>query len=118
MDRKTKRLVNKQIKELLKEEDFYKGVKKGKDWNGYEVYDPILKRKWRYAKIGHPCFIFVKGEEARFGTYEENMEYYHFICPPDDEDEEFDVDDCECDCEEDCDDEDDCDCEFDEDGEE
>lgn len=47
------------------------GVKKDKDWNGYNVYDPVFLR---HVCIGPPYVILVKGDEIRWSTPDEAWE--------------------------------------------
>ena len=58
--------------------------KKGKDWNGYTVYEPVYNKP---VCIGFPLIVLVKDGEVRLSTDEESIRYLNFTYP-DDEDEE------------------------------
>lgn len=63
------------IKELVDELYPAIGVEEGIDWKGYEVYEPIYKKR---LYIGYPYVILVKGETARICTEEESLEYLNY----------------------------------------
>ena len=58
--------------------------KKSKPWNGYEVYEPIYDR-WVGYTTGISNFVFVKGDEVRFPSIKEAIEYIKFIAPEEEE---------------------------------
>ena len=63
--------MDKQIKieiEEVMEELFADDYKRGKDWNGYEVYEPLYKKP---ISLGPPLVVFVKNNEVRMSTPEE-----------------------------------------------
>ena len=45
--------------------------KKGEDWEGYEVYLPIRKRR---ICLGYPFVVLVKDKQVRCSTPEESLE--------------------------------------------
>ena len=51
-------------------------VKRGKDFKGYKVFEPVYKNN---VKIGLPYVIFVKDNKARICTDEEALDYIDFI---------------------------------------
>ena len=51
-------------------------VKRGKDFKGYKVFEPVYKKN---VKIGLPYVIFVKDDKARICTDEEALDYLDFI---------------------------------------
>ena len=51
-------------------------VKQGKNWKGYQVYEPIYKKQ---CFIGLPYVILVKDGKARISTDKESLEYEDFI---------------------------------------
>lgn len=71
--------MDKQIKieiEELMEELFADSYKRGKDWNGYEVYEPIHNKP---IFLGPPLVVLVKNNEVRISTPEESFEYLKFV---------------------------------------
>ena len=61
-------------------EQGYSGVKKGKDWNGYEVYIPHYSSN-KTAYVGYPLVILVKDGEIRMSDLDESIEYLNFTDP-------------------------------------
>ena len=51
-------------------------VKRGKDWNGYKVFEPIYTKE---CYIGLPYVILVKDDKARICTDKECFEYMDFV---------------------------------------
>lgn len=51
------------------------GVKRGKDWEGYQVYVPVYDKP---AYVGLPLVILVSDDETRLSTPEEALEYLDF----------------------------------------
>ena len=71
--------MDKQIKieiEELMEELFADDYKRGEDWNGYEVYEPLYKKP---IFLGPPLVVFVKNNDVRMSTPEESFAYLKFI---------------------------------------
>jgi len=66
--------MNEKAKQLLVKLGAYKS-KKGKDWNGYEVFVPQYRGN---PIIGLPVVILQKGDEARISTNQECFEYLDF----------------------------------------
>lgn len=56
--------------------------KKAKPWKGYEVYEPVYQER---VCIGLPIFVFVKGDDVRFPSTKEAIEYIKFIAPEEEE---------------------------------
>lgn len=50
----------------------YSEIKKLENWNGYEVYEPIMGED---AIIGIPLVIMVKGNNIRMSSIEEAFRY-------------------------------------------
>lgn len=50
-------------------------IKKGEDWNGYEVWEGIHNTDEMIC-IGYPFVILVKGEEVRVSTPDESIEHH------------------------------------------
>ena len=50
----------------------YNEIKKLENWNGYEVYEPIMGED---AIIGIPLVIMVKGNNIRMSSIEEAFRY-------------------------------------------
>ena len=50
----------------------YKDIKKLENWNGYEIYEPIMGED---AIIGIPLVIMVKGNNIRMSSIEEAFRY-------------------------------------------
>ena len=50
----------------------YNDIKKLENWNGYEVYEPIMGED---AIIGIPLVIMVKGNNIRMSSIEEAFRY-------------------------------------------
>ena len=48
------------------------GQRKGVDWKGYSVIEPVYNRK---MYMGYPYVILVKGNEARICEPDEALEY-------------------------------------------
>ncbi len=46
--------------------------KRGKDWNGYEVYIPVYERS---GYVGLPLVVLAKDGDVRISTEEEAFEY-------------------------------------------
>lgn len=73
--------LNKKDKELFELiEDFMEELiaddyKKGPNWKGYEVYEPI---HFKPITIGYPLVVFVKGEDVRLSTPEESLAYLNY----------------------------------------
>ena len=63
-----------EIKTLV-EELGAKSYKKGKSWNGYEVYIPVYTGN---PCIGLPLVVLVKDGQARICTGKEALEYLSF----------------------------------------
>ena len=55
---------------------------KAKPWKGYEVYEPVYQER---VCIGLPIFVFVKGDDVRFPSTKEAIEYIKFIAPEEEE---------------------------------
>ncbi|MCD8285945.1 MAG: hypothetical protein LUD50_01805 [Clostridia bacterium] len=68
------RTVRKQVKELIHGMDA-RIYRRGYDWNGYEVYEPVYFRR---KCIGGPLVIFVKGDKAWLASNEEGYAYIHY----------------------------------------
>ncbi|MBE5743145.1 MAG: hypothetical protein E7358_00315 [Clostridiales bacterium] len=62
--------------ELCRIKLFADSLKKGKSWNGYEVYEPIYKEEYIG---GHPKIVLVKDGEVRLSTSEECFAYMEFV---------------------------------------
>ena len=71
MKLKTRREIN----FLTKVELAAQRCKKGKDWKGYKVYEPVYKKP---ACIGLPLVVLVKDSEVRLSTREECFQYLDF----------------------------------------
>ena len=56
--------------------------KKAKPWKGYEVYEPVYQER---VCIGLPIFVFVTGDDVRFPSTKEAIEYIKFIAPEEEE---------------------------------
>ena len=63
-----------EIQELM-EELFADSYKRGTDWNGYEVYEPVYKKE---ITLGPPLVVFVKNGEAKISSPEESFDYLKF----------------------------------------
>ena len=61
------------------------GYKRGLDWNGFCVFEPIYNQE---VCVGLPLVVLVKDGEARVSTDDEAMAYLHFAYASEDEDEE------------------------------
>lgn len=59
------------VKKFAKKQG-YDSVKKGKPWNGFEVYEPLFSGK-DTAFVGLPLVILVKGEKIRMSTADEAL---------------------------------------------
>ena len=75
------------IKEIEKELDseLFDGVARKGEWEGYAVYEPVLKE---FSFVGPPVFYLVKNDKYRLTTYEEGMEIFNKIYPSTNEEEE------------------------------
>lgn len=62
------------VRELAKELQA-DGVKRGKFYKGYTVYEPVYNKP---IKIGLPYVIFEKAGEVRLSTPEESFDYLDF----------------------------------------
>ena len=51
-------------------------LKKGKDWNGYKVYEPVYKCEFIG---GLPRVVLIKDEDVRISTFEECFKYMEFV---------------------------------------
>lgn len=50
------------------------------DWNGLEVYEPVMAEETGgRICIGHPMFIVKNTEKVRYGTIQENKEIYDYL---------------------------------------
>lgn len=70
--------MSKELKEKLeffRKALFADKLKKGKVWNGYQVYIPFYKKGFTG---GFPKMILVKGSDARISTSEECFSYIAF----------------------------------------
>ena len=67
--------ISNEIKELARELKA-DGIKKGKNYKGYTVYEPVYNKE---CFIGLPLVIFVKDNKARICTNEESLAYLDFI---------------------------------------
>lgn len=47
----------------------------GLEWNGYDVYEPVF---YQHTCIGGPWFVLVNGNDVRFCTREEGLEYLNY----------------------------------------
>ncbi|MCD8307598.1 MAG: hypothetical protein LUD51_05180 [Clostridia bacterium] len=77
------RAAKKELKNIIHEMSA-KGYRRGYDWKGYEVYEPV------YAKpmyIGGPLVIFVKGNKVWLAPHDEGEEYIHYSILKADEEE-------------------------------
>lgn len=63
-----------EIKTLV-EELGARSYKKGKSWNGYEVYIPVYTGN---PCIGLPLVVLVKDGEARISNAEEAIDYLNY----------------------------------------
>lgn len=52
------------------------GVKRGKDYKGYKVFEPVYNKE---CFIGLPYVILVKDNKARISTAEESLDYLDFV---------------------------------------
>ncbi len=52
------------------------GYKRGYDWKGYEVYEPVYNKP---MIIGGPFVILVSGDNARLAPDDEGREYWDFL---------------------------------------
>ena len=70
--------MNKNLKfkiEELMEELLADTYKRGFDWNGYEVYEPLYKKE---ITLGPPLVIFVKNGEAEISSPKDSFKYLKF----------------------------------------
>lgn len=65
--------MNEKVKRLIEASYGSVKIKKEPEWNGYEVYKPILKNSGFY--IGYPFVVLVKGDEARWSNVKETLEW-------------------------------------------
>ena len=79
-----KRKVKHEIDFLMRYELAADSYKKGEDWQGYKVYEPVYKKS---VCIGFPLVVLVKDNDVRLSTNEECFQYLEFAYP-NDEDEE------------------------------
>ena len=62
--------------ELCRRKLFADSLKKVKDWNGYEVYEPIYKKDFIG---GFPRIVLAKDGEVRLSTNDECFAYMEFV---------------------------------------
>lgn len=78
--------MNKETQEEIKQLalDYLQGssYKRGKDWNGYEVYEPVYKE---FAYTGLPLVVLVKDDEVKLSSPDEAISYLNFAYPAEDE---------------------------------
>lgn len=61
--------------EYVAEQMGAKGVKRGIDYEGMEVYEPIFEDG---AKVGYPIVIFVKDNKFRLSSPQESLDYLKY----------------------------------------
>ena len=70
-----KRKVKHEIEFLMRYELAADSYKKGEDWQGYQVYEPIYKNA---PKIGYPLVVLVKDDEVMVSTEDEAFDYLEY----------------------------------------
>lgn len=70
-------MIKNDVEKWAKENTDYNfdGLKKGRDWNGYEVWEELYDKP---ACVGYPLVILVKGGEIRESSPEESLDYLDF----------------------------------------
>lgn len=71
-------MMDKNLKEKLevcRKKLFADGLRKGGEWNGYVVYEPIYDKEYIG---GLPHIVLVKDGEARISTHEECFSYIQY----------------------------------------
>lgn len=62
--------------ELCRSKLMADGLKKGEDWQGYEVYLPVYKKP---LDIGHPKLVLVKNSVIKISTTKEYFDYQTYL---------------------------------------
>ena len=70
-----KRKVKQEIEFLMRYELSADSYKKGEDWQGYKVYEPVYKNA---PKIGYPLVVLVKDDEVMVSTEDEAFDYLEY----------------------------------------
>ena len=50
-------------------------LKKGHEWEGFDVYEPVYEK---FSTTGYPYVVLVKDDEARICTPEESLAYLDY----------------------------------------
>lgn len=68
--------MKQQLLEKLKKLIYADTFKKGKEWNGFNVYVPIFKND---SATGFPFVVLEKGDVLRRSTQKESFDYLDYL---------------------------------------